>query len=360
MRMVAAAWAGIGWLLFGLSNVANAAPTPVIPMDPPKDSGVNVIFITVDGVRWQELFHGPDGLLANGDSAPIFPYLFKTLVPEGFLFGNKDKGDPMYVANPTNVSLPGYQSMMGGVTQPCSGNGCGQIGVETFPERLVRQLGVRREQIATFASWKKIAQAVEHAPGATVSNAGMNDFTDPAGSDAELVSLNANQRRESPPWSDARFDKYTWAQAMRYLKLRHPRFLWISFDDSDEYGHRDEYANLLKVLRQYDGWLGDLDQTLRGMGDYGKNTALVITTDHGRGSGFDWTDHNSGLPDSRFIWLYGRAPGKMPDGIKIPSLGTKGQPYSHVDIRPTIETLFGLTPQSCNGCGRIMSEMFVH
>ena len=32
------------------------------------------------------------------------------------------------------------------------------------------------------------------------------------------------------------------------------------------------------------------------MGDYGKHTCLIVTTDHGRGQGAHWVTHGADLP----------------------------------------------------------------
>ncbi len=286
--------------------VATAAPVAAAPH--------NVILLMFDGVRWQEFLHNhPDAIVAGGDKAPTFPAFWSTLAKQGVVY------EHMTISNRAELSMPAYHSIFAGSTQPCRNNECGRVSVETFPERLVRE-GFAKEQVATFASWEGIAFAVEHVTGATTVDAGTSSH-------------------------QTRLDKDTFPPALSYLKEKKPRFLFISLNDADEQGHEGHYDEYLAALRRYDGWMTELIATLDGMGDYGKNTTLLVTTDHGRGILWDWRNHGS-RPWARRVWLYARTPGQKATGLTVSG-------REHVDIRPTIETLLGFTPQ---GAGRALDE----
>jgi hypothetical protein len=302
----------------------------------------NVILLTLDGVRWEEVFHGVDQGQSVDSNSKVFDFLTHTLAKQGVLYGDKQRGETVRVANKAQNSLPGYQSIMAGATQPCSSNLCGRIRVETFEERLVHDLELKPEQVATIASWEKIANAVEHVEGTTFVNAGNKAFGKP---DAEDAQINQQQAQDSPPWSDARYDKYTFAHAMHYLKAKHPRFLFISLNDSDEWGHKGQYDKYVATLRQHDAWIKELVTTLDSMGAYGKNTTLLITTDHGRGAGNDWGEHGAEYADSGSVWIYGRSPYSRSADLAKARLPASKVVYSHLDIRPTIEATFGLEPK---------------
>src|SRR4249919_1225081 len=75
----------------------------------------NIIIITTDGFRWQEVFKGMDSAIANnkkfnqGDSAAIFkkywsddinerrkklmPFLWSVIEKNGQIYGNREKGN---------------------------------------------------------------------------------------------------------------------------------------------------------------------------------------------------------------------------------------------------------------------------
>ncbi len=82
----------------------------------------NIIIITTDGLRWQEVFAGMDSAIANnskfnqGDSAEIFkqywaentterrkklmPFLWSILEINGQIYGNRNLGNKINNANP--------------------------------------------------------------------------------------------------------------------------------------------------------------------------------------------------------------------------------------------------------------------
>ena len=254
----------------------------------------NVILVTWDGVRREDFL----------DPARL-PILWSKHAAGGLVLGGPTGGG-MEVADPALVSLPAYQSIFAGALTGCPDNGCGRVRVETFPERVIRELALRRESVAVFASWRNLAEAVEHVPGTITVDAG----PDGAG---------------TAPWDGARGDADTFVAAMRHLAARRPRFLHLALNDSDEWAHQGDLERYRATLRRYDEWLDTLLAWLDGAGDYGRRTTVIVTTDHGRGAGRRWPRHGAGDPQARFIWLFARGPGVSPGVAK--SLNTR--PSSH-------------------------------
>jgi len=323
---------------FPLSSI----PSQASQVPPPAE---NVILLTLDGVRWQEVFKGDQ-------HGQIFRNLWQELATEGVIFGDRGTGSWMTVSNDVNISLPAYQSIMAGAPQGCLTNTCGRISVETLQERIRRELGVTGKQVTTIASWEQIPNAVEHVEGITFVNAAFQNLDDGTG-DEVFSAINEAQSKDKPLWGGARYDKYTWAHSMHYLTKHRPRFLFISLNDSDEWGHRGEWERYVETLRHYDERIRELIVTLRQMGKYGERTTLIVTTDHGRGDGENWTHHGRNWPASKYIWLYGRPAGGEISPYSV--LGDGG--YRHVDIRPTIEASLGLKTIPCKDCGRVIWEL---
>ena len=341
-------------------------PPPVYAESNPT----NVILLMVDGVRWQEVFHGPDPLLAPiinplidplNDSQMgefnifkniIFKNIFSSLGKTAFISGDRKKGSENTISNPVMVSLPAYQSIMAGKTTDCRNNSCGRIEIETLQERIQRELKLKKTEVATIASWSKISISVEHLKGKTLVNAGLQPLLE-GEMNATTLELNKKQNEDRPPWSE-RKDEYTFSHALNYLKNNKPRFLFISLNDSDEFAHQGEYSKYISTLKGYDDKIKTLLNTLDGMGAYGQATSVIVTTDHGRGDAGNWKNHGSGNPESKYIWIYGRNPAlaKSQQRAESTSLG-----YTHLDIRPTIETLMGLKPIRCDRCGKLIQEL---
>lgn len=318
----------------------------------------NVVLVTLDGVRWQEVFNGVDrGLGPEQQPAEIFSNLWNGYIHQGVILGNKDKGAEMTVANSHNISLPAYHSIAAGMTTKCASNECGRVPVETMQERIRRELGLTKYQVATIASWDQIPLSVESKKGATFTNASVTDLDDGT-KDPIFEKINQEQRADKTHFHSARHDKYTMAHALHYLEKHKPRFLFVSLNDSDEYAHGGDYPGYVRTLRSYDAFIAQLIEKLKSLGQYGRETTLIVTTDHGRGTGAMWQHHGFFTPDAKFIWLYGSSPRMGAQGI---SPSTR---YTHLDIRPTVEAAVGLTPKTCTqsealagNCGRVITEI---
>lgn len=340
--------------IFGLTLPVQV--NAVATMDPSKQ---NVVLITLDGVRWQEFFSkstSPDQESAFGT---YFYHFWKTLAEGSFIIGNRYGGPVMTTGNPRNLSLPGYQTLFSGFYTGCKSNACGQIRYETFAERLVRENGFSRSQVAVISSWQILARAVEKNPGTLFTNSGISSLDD-GSTDPSLSEINQAQAAHRPIWKDGRFDRYTHAQALRYLKKHQPRFLMIGYGDADEWAHRSLERNYRASLLRYDRWIKEVATTLEEMGDYGKNTTLIVTVDHGRGNGFLWPFHGAFPEASKYTWLFARGPAtrslQATEGSGLANQSPSRR-FTLRDLRPSIEKLFGLTPQSCYGCGNVLPEI---
>lgn len=219
-------------------------------------------------MRWQDFFR-------RGDEA-AFPTFWSRHAKKAAVLGAPESGQPFLASNASLKSLPAYQEMMVGGPVDCGSNLCGPVAAPTLLDRLVAVgLGAR---LAVVGSWGTLA----HAPSPRA---------------LPFVDAGLHPGESRPPWGDARKDRDTWAKALAALEGR-PRFLWISLNDADEWGHRGSRESYLAQLKRYDTWLDELVGKLGQMPGYGERTTIVCTTDHGRGDGDDWTGHGDDLPAS--------------------------------------------------------------
>ena len=306
-------------------------------------TSTNIILLTWDGVRPQEFFNGHAG-------RTLLPYFWTQLAPRGVVLG--DGSQITTIANSVVMSLPAYQTILTGQAQWCFSNECGGVTDQTISDRLVFQEGVPPRKVATIASWSLIGSAATSSSGSGFVNAGNTPVAD-SDDDPVLSRINEQQALEKTPWANARYDKFTHQIALHWLKKHKPRFMHISLNDTDEYGHRGEFDNYAKALRTNDHRLRELVDTLAETGDYGKNTCIVMTTDHGRGSGRNWTRHSNGQPLAARIWMYLGCP----FSAQAPRLYTDTDLVTHLDIRPTIEASLGLEPRPCRYCGEAITKL---
>lgn len=96
----------------------------------------HVLFITTDGLRWQEVFRGAEVQLmnkANGGvpseaalrgqfwaetpearRSRLMPFMWSEIARAGQLYGNRDAGSEVGVTNGKNFSYPGYSEFLTG------------------------------------------------------------------------------------------------------------------------------------------------------------------------------------------------------------------------------------------------------
>ncbi|WP_454782289.1 alkaline phosphatase family protein [Legionella sp. WA2022007384] len=288
-----------------------------------------VIYITLDGVRWQDIYQNHQHL----------PKFWQKHASKIIFYGDPSSNTPMYTAS-VPISLPSYQSQMAGAVQPCADNKCGRIKVETLPEAIIRQLHLSKKDVAIFSSWPEIGYAVEHVAGTTFSNNGNELVTDPESlkPDQVMNELNQKQVHDHPKGKD-RYDRYTFAQAWHYFVTYKPRFLWISLNDADEAAHADNLKSYHQALSYYDDVLDEVLSYLHIKG-IDKHTLVIVTTDHGRGDGNNWINHGPEYPESKKIWAF------VMNGRLVPiTPNEESKPYSLLSIRPTIEKALGLDNQ---------------
>src|SRR5690606_31101968 len=82
-------------------------------------------------------------------------------------------------------------------------------------------------------------------------------------------------------------------------------------------------------------------ELLQSMRQYRGKTALILSTDHGRGDDTDtWTGHGEKIPDSKRIWMAVYGPGIPAKGV-VENLNATQSQYA-----PTAAALLGLDFQS--------------
>ena len=320
----------------------------------------NLILVTADGLRWQEVFHGIDPLLAREPSAgmehadsrrakyerpteaerrqALMPFFWNKLAPKAVLFPS------VTVTNGIRISYPGYSEILTGRAEDrlIHSNLPIQNPNETILEFLKRKLGLDRRQVAVFASWETFRQIAEHTPGSIFINAGYQAIDRPDAS-ARLAELSQLQFHLLTPWDEARHDFITGSMALDYMATDKPRVLYVAFDETDDWAHERRYDRVLDAVAEFDSFLERLMSAIEDSPEYRGHTTVIITSDHGRGGTVkDWFDHGNGVDGSGRIWL----------AITGPDLPAGAEPAGTVeqrDIAPTIIKLMGLDPADYPG-----------
>jgi len=309
----------------------------------------NVILVIADGVRWQEVFTGADPTLLNAelktkywDDDPnvrrqkLFPFLWETVATRGQIYGNQHKASVAHVTNTMWFSYPGYNEMSTGVADPrINSNEYGPNPNVTVFEWLNTRPGFAGK-VGVFATWAAFADifngARSHLPirsGATLVDA--NDTSARGALLSELYRTTTRVEGADP------YDSFVHVVVRDHLRKHRPRVLFIGYGDTDTWQHMGRYDAFLETAHSFDGYLADLWQQLQSMPAYKDQTTLIVSTDHGRGSGLqEWRDHGVDQKGSDGIWIAVIGPDTSPLGER-----REVGPVTQSQIAATIAALVG-------------------
>ncbi|HKY20365.1 MAG TPA: hypothetical protein VJM31_04025 [Vicinamibacterales bacterium] len=327
----------------------------------PDTATSNVVLITLDGARIEEIFGGMQIEILRStlraeqkvEDSPVYrrfwaespqarreklmPFFWKTLMAEhGSIAGNPQHGSAVRLGNNHRFSYPGYAEILLGEPHDAEikSNDPNRNPFPTVLEALHDHLRVSTDRVATVGSWAHFNAIVERTEGATFVNAGQEAFA--SGADRQL--LNALQVETSIPWSDMRHDAFTFRGAMSHMATSRPRVLYLALGETDDWAHDGRYDRVLEAYAQSDRYLAQLWSWLQSQPDYKGRTHLLITTDHGRGrTPSDWRDHGAKIEGAQDVWM----------AFASPSMAQRGEwkahaPLSTSQVAATIASWVGL------------------
>lgn len=297
----------------------------------------NVVLITADGLRWQEMFRGAEASLMTRDPGGVrdtnglaarfwretpesrrealFPFLWGRVAREGQLLGNQDKGSVIRVTNGRNFSYPGYSEFLTGVADSrivsnsklpnpntnvfewLSGRPGfrGRVGAVVNWDVIPWILNVERSHIPVWSGYPLPPKAVERI--------------EPPAAVARLMEAT------TPIWKDVILDAYTAQAAVEHVAKAKPRLLYVAFGETDEWAHDGRYDLYLGAAHNVDRFAARLWEQMERMPEYRGKTTFIITTDHGRGvSPVRWKNHGAEIEESGAIWMAVIGPDTQPLG----------------------------------------------
>jgi hypothetical protein len=307
-------------LAFGLAGVAQ---TPV------AHKTENVIVVMLDGLRWQEVFHGADADLVSkpGPEAlgnpkeraasaeklylrstqeerrqALMPFLWSVVGTQGQIFGNRDLGSDAHVTNGLNFSYPGYNETLTGFADPRihSNDNVPNPNVTVF--EWLNAKPAFTGKVAAFGAWDAFNGIFNRERCGFSVNAGYDPLTTiPA--TPELKLLNDLKAETVRIWPDEPFDPLPFHTAIEYVKAKKPRLLFIGLGETDDWAHAGSYPEYLNAAHLGDSYLRQLWELVQSMPEYRGRTTLIVLPDHGRGVGALWTSHGEKIAESKQTWM---------------------------------------------------------
>jgi len=322
----------------------------------------NVIVVMIDGMRWQEVFHGADPSLAKelgpdaipagkeraalaekayvrstvADSrAALFPFLWGQVAVHGQLFGNRDLGSDSHVTNGFDFSYPGYNETLTGAGDPRinSNDNIPNPNVTVF--EWLNQKPDFKGRVAAFGAWENFDNIFNKARSGIVTNSSYTPFTDMPVT-PELALLNHLKEESVRVWPDEIFDPPMFYTALEYVKYAKPRVLFLGLGETDDWAHAGSYAEYLNAAHRSDEYIGKLWALIQTMPEYKDQTTLVVLPDHGRGVGVKWTTHGQETPESSQTWMAWIGPDTAALGERSNAL-----PVTESQVAATLAALLG-------------------
>ena len=253
-----------------------------------KKEESRVVVIAIDGLRWQEVFEG-----ARRDS--LMPFLWEMGKKKGCMIGNRNRKSKMEVANGIWKSYAGYSEMLCGVADD---EHIFDNRKQYNPNRSVLELAEAcseyKDRVNAVASWDVIPYILNYRR-------------------SELPVDFRSPHRVS---KQVRNDSVTQNRALKTLKEKHPKLLFVEFCETDYYGHHGKWQEYLNAAHQNDSFIRQLWECCQQDPFYKGNTTFLITCDHGRGESLgahanrgevdsqaSWTEHGKRIKGSNQTWL---------------------------------------------------------
>ena len=328
-----------------------------------KDKDQKLVVVFYDGGRWQETFNGADPSQidsatakypaqtarkyvkgsAEANRAALMPFAWDYIYRNGLMIGNRQKGSGMEVTNRYKFSYPGYSESMCGFADDERINSNDDVD---NPDRNVLE-AVNADpryhgSVEAFASWRAMSFILNEKRGGFEVNCGTDHFSRSgkrSEGEKELDEICDGLGYTAGTMPDVFVAKY----ALEAMKSSHPKVVFIAFDGPDHFPHLGQYDNYLGALNSADRYVSEIWEYCQKDPFYKGKTTLLVTADHGRGSGDKWRHHGE-APQSEQTWLMAVGPG-------VPALGevSGSKTYTNSQIAPTIAKILGVNFTPDNG-----------
>lgn len=307
-----------------------AAFSALLALAAPAHAQTHVLLVTIDGFRWQEVFHGADPSLVTTPedraryvdvpdrAAALTPFL-QSLKTDGVLIGDRLAGSCARVENKYWFSYPGYAEMLSGRPNPHVRANAKKLNADVTVLEWLNGQPAFANSVRVAAEWD-VVPFILNEPRSHLPIA---------------VSPQTPKDHDGPAMAAA-------AEALAQA----PRVAWVDLGDTDSRAHEGDYSAYLAAAARADAFLADVWAKLQADPRTAGQTTLIVTADHGRGGSAhrQWRGHGSGF--YRGVWV----PGVRKSGSGAVFMGARG---------PGVETGSGAryTMENCALTGQIAATM---
>ncbi len=335
----------------------------------------NIFIVTMDGLRWQELYGGADSSLIDDKKyvhnpkdlknrfwkddmqnrrETLMPFFWNTLAHEGQLYGNRKHNNKVNCTNNMWFSYPGYSEILCGFADNKRIKSNAKIPNPNTTVLEFFNRGAYKGKVAAFGSWDVFPYIINEKRSGIPVNAGFEPYVGDDITEREQF-LNVLQKEIRSPWGGVRLDVFTHHYALEYIKKNKPKVVYIAYGETDDFAHDGRYDEYLKSAHQTDQYIKGLWEYIQSEEEYKDKTTMIITTDHGRGTvpKDTWRSHGIKIHGGGEIWFAAIGP----DTEALGEIRTEGQYYQN-QVAKTAAAFLGIVYKNDRKIGEVVKEMF--
>jgi hypothetical protein len=294
----------------------------------------NVFVITIDGIRWQEVFKGADPAIVNNslytadielaklmylDSSSdqnrkkLLPFFWNVIQNRGQLCGNRLYKNKVNVSNSYKFSYPGYNEIFTGYPDIYVSSNDPKNNPNINVLEYLNSFDEFRNRVVAFTSWEIFPYILNKDRNGLKVHSGYDSVEENGNFDVYI--FNKAQGNLINEKTATRQDILTFIAAAEYIKANKPKVVFIGLGECDEDAHNGLYDKYLEHLSEADKMIQQLWYFIRSTPEYKNTTTFIITTDHGRGKkGAKWREHDVLVKGSGDAWLAIIGPDTKPGG----------------------------------------------
>ncbi|MCR9296726.1 MAG: hypothetical protein NXI32_28800 [bacterium] len=316
----------------------------------------NLVLITLDGLRSEEVFSGADERLMipelgvkdraawleryGGDSPQqrrrrLLPFLWSRIEKnQAWIAGSLQADSSVKVTNGRYFSYPGYNEVLCGFGDPQIDSNDKKYNENITVLEFLNNQPEFVGSVQAFCSWDVFPFIINDQRSHIPVNAGWMPLT--SGDENRLEVLNNVAKNLFHEWEGVRYDVLTSSAAIECMRHEQPRVLYVSLGETDDWAHAGRYDRYLLTAEQNDRFIQQLWAATQQIPQYRDKTAFIISTDHGRGDGREgWKSHGVDYPGSDRIWIAAFGAGISARGID------QGGEFTQSQIAATVAQLLG-------------------
>ncbi len=127
-------------------------------------------------------------------------------------------------------------------------------------------------------------------------------------------AINTLQAEIPGYWPTVRMDAFTHHYALEYMRKHHPRLVYVTYGETDDFARDGRYDYYLDAAHRTDNFIRELWDFVQSDVQYRDKTAFIITTDYGQGTEplDTWRSHGEDVEGADEVWIAVMGPETTP------------------------------------------------